>query len=431
MSAASDDATPRVLLALTGAPFEESLLGALARPGARLTVGRRCLDVVDLLAAAEAGVAAYAVVWPGLHGLDREVVARLVACGAAVLGVAEAGSVPRLLDLGLAGVVELRPDEDPTAAAPRLATELTSAVRAVARAVAGRSSAAGDPGFAALPGPWGAPSADPAPPTQAGLDVAAAQEGRLLAVWGPVGSPGRSSVALAVADELARSGRVTLLADADTYGPSLAQRLGVLDEASGLAAAVRAASDGPPNPRAVAAAARALPGGLRLLTGLTRPDRWPELRPAALAAVWRTCRLLADVVVVDCGFCLEDDEELAYDTLAPRRNGSTLLTVDTADLVIAVGAADAVGTQRLIRGLADLRERRADGEVAVVVTRVRDRGREVTRVLQRYAGVDEVTLVPDDREAFARAEADGRLLADASPRSPARLALKSLAATLA
>ena len=44
-------------------------------------------------------------------------------------------------------------------------------------------------------------------------------------------------------------------------------------------------------------------------------------------------RALADFTVVDCGFCLETDEELSFDTLAPRRNGATLAVLDDADLV--------------------------------------------------------------------------------------------------
>ena len=80
-----------------------------------------------------------------------------------------------------------------------------------------------------------------------------------------------------------------------------------------------------------APAAGHLPSPLR-----SSPDRWPELRPAALTMVWRVACRLVDVTVVDIGFCLEDDEELAYDTAAPRRNGAALLTLESADVVVAV-----------------------------------------------------------------------------------------------
>jgi len=44
--------------------------------------------------------------------------------------------------------------------------------------------------------------------------------------------------------------------------------------------------------------------------------------------------------VVDCGFSLEQDEELSFDTAAPRRNGATLATLlaaDTERSVVAPG----------------------------------------------------------------------------------------------
>ena len=47
-----------------------------------------------------------------------------------------------------------------------------------------------------------------------------------------------------------------------------------------------------------------------MLTGITRADRWTELRAAALALVLERAKEIADVSVVDTGFCLEADEEL-------------------------------------------------------------------------------------------------------------------------
>ena len=51
-------------------------------------------------------------------------------------------------------------------------------------------------------------------------------------------------------------------------------------------------------------------------------------------------RSFAELTVVDLGFCLEADEELSFDTAAPRRNGATLAVLENADLVVAVGSAD-------------------------------------------------------------------------------------------
>ena len=71
-----------------------------------------------------------------------------------------------------------------------------------------------------------------------------APPGMVIAVWGPTGAPGRTTVAVTLAVEAALLGVETLLVDADTYGGSVAQALGLLDEAPGLAAAARAANSG-------------------------------------------------------------------------------------------------------------------------------------------------------------------------------------------
>ena len=63
--------------------------------------------------------------------------------------------------------------------------------------------------------------------------------GRIVAVWGPTGAPGRTTVAITLADELARLGCGSLLVDGDVYGGVIAAVLGLLDESPGLAAACR------------------------------------------------------------------------------------------------------------------------------------------------------------------------------------------------
>jgi Mrp family chromosome partitioning ATPase len=68
--------------------------------------------------------------------------------------------------------------------------------------------------------------------------------GRVVAVWGPAGAPGRTTVAIGVADEAARLGVTTLLADADPYGGTVAPTVGLPDEIAGLALASRDAVAG-------------------------------------------------------------------------------------------------------------------------------------------------------------------------------------------
>jgi len=240
-------------------------------------------------------------------------------------------------------------------------------------------------------------------------------------------------VALNLASELARMGQPTVLVDADTYGGCIAQSLSLLDEAPGLAAATRSADQGTLDLAALARLAPEVSTGLRVLTGIPKAERWPELRAAALEHVLTLTRRLARFTVIDCGFSLEDDEELSYDTLAPRRNAATLTSLAVADRVLAIGAGDPIGLQRLVRGLQEL------GTIAspaptVVINKVRSSAvgaRPEPRIrdaLTRFAGIDDPRFIPDDPASLDGALLAGQSLAEAAPDSGVRKALVALAA---
>lgn len=420
-----------VLTAVTG-PWEAPLVSGLERSDGVVVV-RRCADLAELLSAAAAGLARAVLLSADLPRLDRAALDRLASAGVAVVGLTDpsdgpdAASGPSGQRLVLLGVAHSLPADAP---ADDVAALVASALREVEEP-GRRGTALADPA-AALPRPRPArPLDDPDV-----HDLPTPPDGRLVAVWGPVGAPGRTTVAVTLAAELAALGHETLLADADTYGSSVAQVLALLDESPGLAAACRAAGAGQLDAGTLARLAPRVGPALRVLTGLTRAARWPELSGGALEQVWRTCRQVAAWTVVDAGAVLESDEELSFDTAAPRRNAATLTTLESADVVLAVGSGDPVGLQRLVRGLAELAEAVPTATPRVVVTRVRASavGRQprqrVTDALERYAGVQDVVLVPDDRASCDQALLAGRTLTEAAPKSPARIEIAALAAAL-
>lgn len=367
-----------------------------------LEVVRRCADLAELLAAGAAGVGQVAVVSADLPGLDREAVGHLHGSGVWVVVIAPAPG-------------------------PALRAEALGA-DAVARQVA----QVGDAVRRVLDGDRPAPVAPAEEPP-------AVARGRIVAVWGPTGAPGRTTLAVNLAAELALSlpgPGGALLVDADTYGGTVAQLIGLLDEAPGLAAAARAAGAGRLDAVGLAALTPRLENGLRVLTGLSRADRWPEVPAASLDALWAACRALADVTVVDCGFSIEQDEALMYDTRAPQRNGATLSALSAADEVVVVGGGDPVGLQRLVRALAALAELDLRAGRRVVVNRVREsasgpRPRDAVReALRRYAGVDDALVLPDDQAACDGALLRARTLAEHAPNSQLRRSIGALAADL-
>jgi MinD-like ATPase involved in chromosome partitioning or flagellar assembly len=409
----------QVFTAVTGAAWESELVGALDRADHGVTVVRRCVDVSELLAAAATGTGQAALLSAELRRLDGDAIARLDAAGVAVVGLVEPGderAAERLRQLGVRRV--LPTDAEPEAIA-----------QALREAVAGASPSTRDVADprAALPalGLPEAPEERPAGP------------GSVVAVWGPTGAPGRTTVAVGIADEAARLGISALLVDADVYGGVIAQVLGLLDESPGLAGAARLAGSGTLDSAAVVRLAWAVRPHLRVLTGLARSDRWPELRPRAVAAVLEEARRLAGCTVVDCSFNLEDDEELSFDTAAPRRNGATLAVLQAADTVLCVSGADPVALQRSVRALDQLRDVLPEVDPVVVVNQVRrgpvpgDPRREITAALARFAGREVRFFLPADRAATDAALAAGRTLAEVAPGSPLRVALRSLAAAVA
>jgi MinD-like ATPase involved in chromosome partitioning or flagellar assembly len=267
-------------------------------------------------------------------------------------------------------------------------------------------------------------------------DAERRRDGSVIAVWGPTGAPGRTTVAIGIADEAARLGASCLLIDGDVYGGTVAAAVGLLDESPGLAAACRAAGTTRLDAAALAPLCWQLRARFRVLTGIPFAQRWPEIRPSAIPSVLRAARALADVVVVDCGFSLETEEELSFDSLAPRRNGATLAVLDNADVVLVVGAADPIGVQRLVRGLAELREAEISAPAWVALNKVRNAvvpgatGGELAAVVERFAGHTPRALLAYDRGALDIAMASGRLLAEAKPSSALRKGLRALACDL-
>lgn len=280
--------------------------------------------------------------------------------------------------------------------------------------------------------PWRLAEVLAAAPSRAGSASAAGRaEPRVIVVWGPAGSPGRSTVAIELAVELARGGRHVGLVDADTHAPSLALALGLADEGPGFAAACRQAELGGLDARELSRVSTPLGrSGVDVLTGLNRPSRWPELSESRVSAALEICRGWADYTVVDVSSSLERDEEIMSDLDGPRRNAATLAALRAADLVVAVAGADPVGVSRFLRAHADLRATVGATPVAVLANRLRpgtlgiDARGQVRRTLDRFGGIEDVWFLPLDPRSADAALLAAQPVAEVAPKSPLTLALR-------
>jgi MinD-like ATPase involved in chromosome partitioning or flagellar assembly len=405
MSQATHPGPVPVLVAAAGSSWEAGAIERLERDGGVALV-RRCVDLTDLLATAGAGLGVVAVVSVSLPGLDADSVSSLRRTGVETVLVAAPdelrdGDVERMRRLGIAHLL--------------VSTEIDSLVGAVL-------SADGE-GRRDLPGDLeDDPRVEQTP-----------HGGRRLVVWGPAGAPGRTTVAVGLAGEIAAAGQQCLLLDVDAYGGAVAQHLGVLDEVSGLLAAARAANTGQLDEARLNDLARQVGDRLRVLTGLPRPDRWTEVRAAAFEELLEQAARISTYTVLDVGFSLEGEPPDPFGPTALQRNLMTLASLAAADEVLVVGAADPVGLARLARGLVALREVVPGVRPRVVVNRTRPSlgwsDREIRGMVEGFVTPVDVHFLPDDRAAADRALMAGQSLVE-SGESALRAGMAELAAAV-
>ncbi len=378
-----------MLLLAAGERWEtEAMTVVDADPG--LVVLKRCVDVDDLLAAASSGQGDVAVVSLTAPLLDPGVVNHLRRHAVRVIGVVDGPSddidaVQRAGRLGLGGLVSAQ-----------VLRELPALALAPDDEGTGQTSdAVGGQADVHVPGPRS--HAEPV------------VDGRVVAVWGPSGAPGRTTVAVNLAVEVASRARPAVLVDLDPQGGTVAQHLGMLEEVSGLLSAARLAVSGQLEER-FASVGRGIGSHLGVITGLPRADRWREVQARHVEQVVDCARRRGEVVL-DVGSSLEDDPAADF-AHRPSRHAMTLTARDAADEVVAVGTADPVGLTRLARGLVELRELVPDTPVRVVVNRMRSSigwsRADVAAMVEDFASTAGLHFLPDDRGLVDRAMMAGR-----------------------
>ena len=390
-----------ILLAAADLAVEPELVRIAPDHGARVV--RRCVDAVALLAATVQAPDATVVVSADLPRLTADAVHRMAATRRVIgLAIDDEGA-DRLRAIGVEVIVRIGPTADATMGA------LADALVSVAPAVAGV---------------WG--TGVFTVPDEAASVEPDRKRGRVVAGWGPIGSPGRTTVACGMAEALAASGVDVCLVDADTYAPGIAMALGVVEDASGLVVACRHAEAGSLTTSVLSATTRAVRGSWRVLGGLAAPARWSDLRPLGLERVWATCREAFDVTVIDVGFCLEDDD--ADGAWARRRNAAALTALAAADHVVVVADGTGLVAARLAQGWPQVEAATGGMARTLVRNRADGGGRDWRRALAAAGVGDQVVEVPRDEPALQRCWSQGRSLGEAAPRSRLRPALAEVAA---
>ncbi|WP_181275629.1 AAA family ATPase [Brevibacterium oceani] len=362
-----------------------------------VTIVARPADEVELLAHCRTGGAEVVIIGRYFPGLDAEVVAAITATGAKVLGFGNDAEV--LTGLGIGSSV--RTDAD--------ATALAAAIEDI------RDSMIVPPRPAAPPGPPGGP-------------------GKIVTVWGTGSSPGRTLLAVNLADQASRQGQKSVVVDADTVSGMVAATLGLTEESSHLASLCRSFSERPTrlDPESVPHAV--IREGFHAITGQTRPERWPEVRASVLDAVLRRLAKIYDLVIVDVSDRIDPDDDLAdpfYD-----RHCATRAALDTADIVLVLAAGEPIGLQRLVKLLGTPRAESLREKMRLVITKQRSSAvgspaeARIREVLDRFVRVAPDFVLSDDRATADAAMLAGKTLHEQNPRSVLAAEIAEVAAAL-
>jgi MinD-like ATPase involved in chromosome partitioning or flagellar assembly len=274
-------------------------------------------------------------------------------------------------------------------------------------------------------------SSEPLPtPVQAGYH-SNGDRGRLVAVWGPKGAPGRTRVSIELAAELAVAESSTLLIDGDPYGGDVVQMLGIVEELPSVLWAARLAARGQlDNIRLAADLRRAGPRGPVVLPGIPRAELWPDVSEFGWRALLEVATSSFRYAVCDVGFCIETAAS-PYPGSGEGRNRMAVETLRAADAVVAVCRADPVGLKNFVWTFEHLRELVDDDCIRIVANRVRrsEEG-QVGDVLRKHVGRRPVAYIPDIPSQIHRALLLGRSLREAGLSLGGAGSIESLAASL-
>jgi MinD-like ATPase involved in chromosome partitioning or flagellar assembly len=180
---------------------------------------------------------------------------------------------------------------------------------------------------------------------------------KAICVWGTHGAPGRTTIAINLACELALNGARVLLIDLDSQAPSIADCFGLLDEKPGVAAAFRLVGQGRLDLAQIERLSTSYDvagGRLSVMTGLRAANRWPELTREKTQSVITIAKQHFDFVIMDVSADLEVGIRQIGGVV--DRNCTSRTALEVADQAIAVFSADPIGVRRLVDSFQSLSE---------------------------------------------------------------------------
>ena len=229
----------------------------------------------------------------------------------------------------------------------------------------------------------------------------------LVCVWGTNGSPGRSSVAINLSFSLASKNFPTLLVDLDAIVPSLAPALGLISEVPGVSSLVHDALKGRLSQESIEKNVIKVNPGLHVLTGISNPKRWPELRTEGLIQVLKLCSQMYANIICDLSAVLpESTDSSLNDVDIFRRFDHIPKVLEISSRNIFVLSATPLSLIRASEALEALQEINKS-EPLIILNKVNEinLGQKyestVEAILGRWVNSGSIYRIPDRPEIFA------------------------------
>lgn len=409
---------PIIVVADEGGRF----ISAIESQRGQVSVVRHVHDMGEMLGIAQSGIARAVLVVTQAHEMTQSLVSSLHQMELSVCIVADTHAPPSLDDVT---IVDSLADTQ----------EIVEAIERSVKILLEQTPQADRP-------PEHVRDLTQAPGSQAQITEEAGSEslpGKLLTVWGPLGAPGTTMLATNLAAAYAEAGYKTCLVDADTYGASAGAVLGLTDDYSSLAQLCHHAERGAVTEthlNELVQTVRHKDSYFDIVTGINRADRWAEIRRTSLTKVYETLLQKYDLVVADTAFCLEEDEALSFDSIAPQRNEATIASLQRSDGIVLVGLADVVGVPRLIKAYDQLIQTiqpENPQDISIVFNRVRSEavGPSARVALdhswQRFGPTHPIDLViSEDAGTADKARLSGKTILEVAPASQLAMELLNL-----
>ena len=381
-----------VIVALGLVEWESIFVSGLGHPMFGISVQRRCVDGIDIRAAIQVVECHGVIISDATPRIDQDLIAELRERGIPLIAISS--DCESWSDQGVTMLVQL--DAKNPLIALKLVSELLSGkLKPIVEEI-----------------------------KETGLHIAIAGFG---------GASGRTTTVKELSLQLKQLNLRTVMIDADTYGPSLDQELGLDLGTNGLLELCRVLEKKSAKGQSFADLVTQLRSGLSVVPGLPRVSRWTDLRISALREFWQESKENFDAVVTDVGAILEVDQSLLHETSLPRRHAASLTALESADITIICARADCVGIARLVRGYLEFHELFAKSSVYVLLWGITNeaQARDIKSAVSRHTGIESVTCIGLDWELSRQALQRTTFMSALNPRSEISLQYQGLAKLIA